>query len=70
MKAAIRSIRNNPFYTLMTLALPFTSPFGNLGLPITDNFFSKLISGDLGYTVGPGIALESFFKIPTVNVLT
>ena len=68
MKSAVRNIRRNPFNTLVAfgvinaLGLP-------MGLPITDNLFAKILSGDALITVGPQMGLDSWKKLPAFNLI-
>lgn len=67
-KVAAARMRNNPVHTLMALTLPGRHVFGDAGLPIEDNIFSKVAEGTLGYSIGPGMAESGIGLNPWVNL--
>lgn len=67
-KVAAARMRNNPVHTLMAMALPGRNVFGDAGLPIEDNVFSKAAEGTLGYSIGPGMAGSAIGLNPWVNL--
>lgn len=67
-KVAASRMRNNPVHTLMAMTLPGRNIFGDAGLPIEDNVFSKAAEGTLGYSVGPGMAGSAIGLNPWVNL--
>lgn len=68
VKVAAARMRNNPVHTLMAMTLPGRNIFGDAGLPIEDNVFSKAAEGTLGYSVGPGMAGSAIGLNPWVNL--
>lgn len=59
VKVALSSIRNNPVHSLLAVMAPAPTMFGTVGLPTEDNLVSKLFSGGLGYSIGPGQGLRA-----------
>lgn len=72
-KIALSTLRNNPVTALLAMSAPVVfSPlnvFGSPGLPIQDNLLSKLVSGSLDYSMGPGQGLASPHLNPWYNLL-
>lgn len=67
-KVAAARMRNNPVHTLMAMTLPGRNIFGDAGLPIEDNVFSKAAEGTLGYSIGPGMAGSAIGLNPWINL--
>ena len=63
VKVAASTIRYNPLHTLLASIIPVPDVFGTVGLPIQDNFFSKLFFGNLSNSIGPG----QLFRAPGLN---
>ena len=61
-KIAASILRNNPLHALFGLVAG-SYIFDSIGSPLTDNMFSKALSGDLGYSLGMGQA----FRAPMLN---
>ena len=59
MKSATRIAFDNPFRAVMLSLSPIDTP-------ITDNIFGKLISGTLGYSIGPGMMARSVIMHPVL----
>lgn len=59
-KIALSIMRNNPVHALLasTAAAP-VDVFGDVGLPTTDNVFTKLFEGSLGPSIGYGMGLRA-----------
>ena len=72
-KRAARTIRRNPVHTMLSMSAPvILSPlntFGSPGLPMQDNLLSKMVSGTLDYSMGPGQGLSAPHLYPWYNVL-
>jgi hypothetical protein len=68
-KVALSMIRNNPVHALIAGAAPAPSLFGSVGLPTTDNIFSKLVDGSLDYSIGPGQGLSAPELNPWMNLV-
>ncbi|UKL14807.1 single subunit virion RNA polymerase [Stenotrophomonas phage C121] len=69
VKVAASMLRNNPLHSMMALALPSQTAFGNVGTPIEDNMISKLGDGSLNYSVGLGQAFRAPFLNPWLNLV-
>ena len=63
VKIALSTIRNNPFHALLVGMAPKPTFFGSIGTPISDNFLTMGVNGELGASVGIGMALNA----PTMN---
>lgn len=72
-KIALSMLRNNPVNALLAMSAPtILSPlntFGSPGLPIQDNLLSKIVSGSLDYSMGPGQGLASPNLNPWYNLM-
>jgi hypothetical protein len=68
VKIALSTIRNNPVHALLATVAPAPTTFGSVGMPTSDNFFTKLLEGTLDNSVGPGQALDSLSLNPWVNL--
>ncbi len=68
IKSAVRNIRRNPFNTLVAFGVINATGLP-MGLPITDNLFAKILSGDALVTVGPQMGLDSWKKLPAFNLI-
>ncbi len=64
VKVAASTIRNNPLHLALAAVLPMPDVFSGVGLPIGDNIFTKLMEGSLGYSIGPGMGLNSWTLNP------
>lgn len=62
MKVGASMLRDNPFHSLVAMALPIPDALG-VGTVIGDNAAAKLIEGTLGYSMGPGMGLSA----PSLN---
>lgn len=69
VKVALSTIRNNPVHALLTSLTPTPSLFGSVGLPLTDNMFTKLANGTLDSSMGPGQGLHAMQLNPWLNLL-
>ncbi|QXV74378.1 virion RNA polymerase protein [Rhizobium phage RHEph16] len=69
VKVALRSIRRNPLRALLLTTTPVLPIVGSLGSPMEDNFFSVLADGKLGYSIGPGMGLNSPWLNPWLNLV-
>lgn len=65
VKTAASMIRNNPVHALLANFMPVPMASGG---PITDNIVGSLISGNLGYSIGPGQALRGYTMNPWVSL--
>ena len=70
VKIAANMIRNNPLHALLAGMAPVPSFVGSIGTPITDNIFSVMADGRLGYSIGPGQALRGFTMNPWINLVS
>ncbi|QIG68811.1 virion RNA polymerase protein [Rhizobium phage RHph_Y2_6] len=69
VKIALRMIRRNPLRALLLTTTPVLPIVGSLGSPMEDNFFSVLADGKLGYSIGPGMGLNSPWLNPWLNLV-
>lgn len=70
LKIALSMVRENPVTALMTIgAVPMSTPFGNLGLPLDDNILSQSVTGAAGYSVGPEMGLNAAMLHPVPALL-
>ncbi|QXV74841.1 virion RNA polymerase protein [Rhizobium phage RHEph24] len=69
VKIALRTIRRNPLRALLLTTTPVLPIVGSLGSPMEDNFFSVLADGKLGYSIGPGMGLNSPWLNPWLNLV-
>lgn len=69
-KIAMGMIRRNPVHALLAMGAPAAPIIGNPGNPLSDNFFSQLIDGKLGNSVGPWQGLRSYSLNPWVNLVS
>lgn len=69
VKQAAYMLRNNPLRALLTAALPGLPLIGDIGTPVTDNFFSLAADGRLGYSIGPSMGLNSLGLNPWLNAV-
>lgn len=58
-RVALSMLRHNPLHALLFLNAPITD---GLGSPLTDNIFSKVLSGGILGSIGPGLGLDFFLK--------
>lgn len=65
-KVALSVLRNNPLHALLSMSLPVPD---SLGTALEDNIFSVLMSGNLSYSIGPGMALHAINLNPWVNLV-
>lgn len=65
VKTAANMIRNNPVHALLANMMPVPMASGG---PITDNIVGSLISGNLGYSIGPGQALRGYTMNPWISL--
>ncbi|QWY83520.1 virion RNA polymerase protein [Rhizobium phage RHph_X2_28B] len=69
MKVAASMVRNNPVRALMSAVMTPSLPvIGSIGSPVTDNFLSIMADGKLGYSIGPGMGLNSYNLNPWMNL--
>jgi len=69
MKVAASMIRNNPVRAFLgAVATPQLPVIGSIGTPVMDNFLTVLADGRLGYSMGPGMGLNSWSQNPWVNL--
>lgn len=66
-KVALSTIRRNPLHTLLALAIPAPTIFGNPGIPVQDSIVNKVFEGNLGQSMGFGQGLNSIGLNPWVN---
>ncbi|QIG70535.1 virion RNA polymerase protein [Rhizobium phage RHph_N38] len=69
VKIAARMIRRNPLRALLSMSTPVLPIVGAIGSPMEDNFFSVLEDGKLGYSIGPGMGLNSPWLNPWLNLV-
>ena len=70
LKIALSMVRENPVTALMTIgAVPMSTPFGNLGLPLDDNILSQSVTGAAGYSIGPEMGLNAAMLHPLPALL-
>ena len=69
VKVAFSTMRNNPLHTLLAVMAPTPDFLGSAGLPMEDNALSKLLSGTLGYSIGPGQGINSIGLNPWFNAI-
>lgn len=70
LKIATSMIRENPLHSIVAMnAIPTSTPFGSLGIPIGDNFIYQLGTGVLDNSVGIGMGLRSWELHPLSKVL-
>lgn len=67
-KIAMATLRENPLHALLTNLVPTPTFVGSIGTPLSDNFFAVLADGDLGYSVGPEMGLNSHQLNPWFNL--
>lgn len=70
MKVAARLLHNNPFRAMLMLYGEQWSPAGNAGNVLEDSLLGKLISGDIGFTVGPGMLWRGLQMHPLLELLS
>lgn len=68
-KVALSMLRNNPLHSLLAMAAPAPTMFGNTGIPIEDNIVAKLADGSLDYSMGMGQAFRAPMLNPWVNLV-
>lgn len=64
MKVAMSTLRENPLQVLLASLVPTPPLIGSVGLPMTDSFASLLLRGDLGWSIGPEMGLNSWQMHP------
>ncbi|QIG76594.1 virion RNA polymerase protein [Rhizobium phage RHph_I1_6] len=69
VKVALEMVRNNPLRALLSMSTPVLPIVGSIGTPMSDNFFSVLADGKLGYSIGPGMGLNSPWLNPWLNLV-
>lgn len=67
-KIALSMIRENPVRALLSILSPMPQVVSSLGSPLEDNIFSVAAEGNLGYSVGPSMGLNSLNLNPWVNL--
>lgn len=68
-KVGLSMLRNNPLHSLIAIAAPTPTLFGNTGIPIEDNIVSKLADGTLDYSMGMGQAFRAPMLNPWLNLV-
>jgi hypothetical protein len=68
MKIGLSIIRNNPLHAFMSQLVPIDGLPGGVGSVMTDNGLSIFFRGDAGWSIGPGMGINSPFMHPTVSV--
>lgn len=69
-KIALSMIRENPLHTVLAMgAIPMSTPFGNLGIPIDDNVFYQTGEGVIHHSIGPGMGMRSWGLHPVAQVM-
>lgn len=63
-KTAFRMIRQDPLRVALLAMLPMP-----IETPISENVFTKLVEGNLGYSLGPGMAFDSLGMNPWINAM-
>ena len=63
-KTAFRMIRQDPLRVALLAMLPMP-----IETPISENVFTKLVEGKLGYSLGPGMAFDSLGMNPWINAM-
>ena len=63
-KTAFRMIRQDPVRLTLLAMLPIP-----IETPISENVFTKLVEGNLGYSLGPGMAFDSLGMNPWINAM-
>lgn len=68
-KVGLSMLRNNPLHSILAMAAPAPTIFGNTGIPIEDNIVAKLADGTLDYSMGMGQAFRAPMLNPWVNLV-
>ena len=63
-KTAFRMIRQDPLRLALLAMIPVP-----VETPVSENVFTKLVEGSLGYSLGPGMAFDSIGMNPWVNAM-
>ena len=69
MKTAAKMIAEHPFRAMLVAFTPQWSPVGDAGDVLSDSLLGKLISGDLGFTIGPGMLFRGLTMHPLLELL-
>lgn len=69
MKEAAYTLRNNPLRSLLMTAVPSLPLIGDIGLPTADNIVALGLDGNLGWSIGPSMGLNSFHLNPWINLV-
>lgn len=68
-KIAVATLRENPLHALLTALVPTPNFVGSIGTPLSDNLFTMLADGGLGWSIGPGMGLRAYDMNPWLNIL-
>ena len=63
-KTAFRMIRQDPLRVALLAMIPMP-----IETPVSENVFTKLVEGNLGYSLGPGMAFDSIGMNPWINAM-
>lgn len=63
-KTAFRMIRQDPLRVALLAMIPMP-----IDTPVSENVFTKLVEGNLGYSLGPGMAFDSLGMNPWINAM-
>jgi hypothetical protein len=63
-KVALSMIRENPVHALFYSLVPTPDILGDIDSPLLDNIFYQATDGSLGYSIGPGMAVQGFNMNP------
>lgn len=69
MKTAARMVAEHPFRAMLVAFTPQWSPVGDAGDVLSDSLLGKLISGDLGFTIGLGMLFRGLTMHPLLELL-
>lgn len=65
-KSAYRMMRNNPFYGLLVLGVPFLLPF--VSTPFTDNIVAQTLNGSVWNAFGPNMLTQAVDLHPMMQL--
>lgn len=69
VKVALGMIRNNPVHALLSMMIPYPDMVGSVGLPVEDNLITLGLEGNLPWSMGPGMGLNSPLLNPWYNAV-
>lgn len=69
MKSALRALKDRPLFGIIGLMTGGPTMLGTLELPIEACLFAKALGGGLWRSIGPGMGIDAWEKIPLINIL-